>query len=113
MEPQQLILSRKDPGREPGPSCLNVVSSSVLESHPADVRPGQGGSQELHLGWQGRTRARQSQMGYVGALDRPKGPGNHRPKDIIKGPVGQVAGQRTRPGQRTMEGVGHAQSRPD
>jgi hypothetical protein len=42
LEPQQLILGRKDLGSEPSPSCLNVVFSNVLESQPEDVHASQG-----------------------------------------------------------------------
>ncbi len=68
-----------------------------------DVRPGQGGNQKLHLGWQGCTRARQSQVGHVDVPGNPRGTWNHRPKDLVRGPTGQAAGQRTRLERRALE----------
>jgi len=85
----------------------------VLESQLANVCPGEGGNQELHLERQRRARAREGQMGHVSAPDPTRGTGYHRPKDSIRSPAGQAVGQRSCLGWGALEGVGQAQSRPD
>jgi len=42
LEPQQALVGKKDPGSKPGPICLNMVFSGVLESQPTNVHSGEG-----------------------------------------------------------------------
>ncbi|CAM6028212.1 unnamed protein product [Sphagnum balticum] len=57
LEPLLPLRGRKNSGRKPSLTSLNVVFNNVLEPQPAYVRSSQGGGQELHLERQRSTHA--------------------------------------------------------